>query len=51
MFKLKKDAEDGGRVAGNARKDFEKTLGKRIVSKDNYLTKYEIEKRKTKKIK
>jgi DNA-damage-inducible protein D len=35
--KLKKDAEDGGRVAGNARADFEKTLGKSVVSKENYL--------------
>ena len=35
--KLKKDAKDGGRVAGNARVDFEKTLGKSIVSKNNYL--------------
>ncbi|MFH1521837.1 MAG: BRO family protein [archaeon] len=35
--KLRKDAKDGGRVAGNARVDFEKTLGKGIVSEDNYL--------------
>jgi len=41
--KLKKDAKDGGRVAGNARKDFEKTLGKSVVSEDNYL---DSEKRK-----
>ena len=41
--KLKKDAKDGGKVAGNARKDFEKTLGKSIVSEDNYL---DSEKRK-----
>ena len=34
---LKGDAADGGNVAGNARKDFEKTLGKSVVSKDNYL--------------
>ncbi|MFH1521777.1 MAG: Bro-N domain-containing protein [archaeon] len=35
--KLKKDAKDGGKVAGNARVDFEKTLGQSVVSKDNYL--------------
>jgi len=44
MPKLQKDAEAGGKVAGNARKDFEKTLGKIVVSKENYLL--ESEKRK-----
>ncbi len=35
--KLKDDAKDGGKVAGNARIDFENTLGKSVVSKNNYL--------------
>ena len=38
MPKLQIDTKDGGRVAGNARKDFEKTLGKTVVSKENYLS-------------
>ena len=35
--KLKQDARRGGRVAGNARKELEKELGRSIVSKENYL--------------
>lgn len=35
--KLKSDAEAGGDIAGNARKQLEKRLGKSIVSKGNYL--------------
>ncbi|MBI5002006.1 Bro-N domain-containing protein [Candidatus Woesearchaeota archaeon] len=34
---LKKDAKDGGDVAGATRKDIEKRIGKSIVSSDNYL--------------
>ena len=34
---LKKDAADGGAVAGRARKDIEKRTGKKVVSKENYL--------------
>lgn len=45
MPKLKKDAKDGGRVAGNARKDFEKTLGKSVISKINYLKEEENQKK------
>jgi len=37
--KLKQDANIGGRIAGNARKELEEKLGKSIVSKDNYLPK------------
>jgi len=37
FLKLRKDAMDGGGGAGNARRDFEKTLGKGVVSEDNYL--------------
>ena len=36
--KLKQDANRGGRVAGNARKDLENELGKSLVSKKNYLS-------------
>jgi len=36
-IKLKKDANRGGRVAGNARKELEKELGRSIVSKKNFL--------------
>jgi len=34
---LKKDAHDGGAVAGRTRKDIEKQSGKKIVSKNNFL--------------
>ncbi|EKE18475.1 MAG: hypothetical protein ACD_9C00323G0002 [uncultured bacterium] len=37
--KLKSDAKAGGDIAGGARKNLEKRLGKSIVSKDNYLKK------------
>ena len=37
--KLKEDASRGGRVAGNARKELEKELGRSVVSKGNYLPK------------
>ncbi|MFH1097430.1 MAG: Bro-N domain-containing protein [Candidatus Desantisbacteria bacterium] len=35
--KLKSDAKAGGDIAGNARKQLEKRLGKSVVSKDNFL--------------
>ena len=35
--KLKRDAKDGGSIAGKARKNLEKRLKKPVVSKDNYL--------------
>lgn len=38
---LKKDAKAGGDIAGNARKELEKKLGKSVVSKKNYLDKSE----------
>jgi hypothetical protein len=34
---LKKDAKDGGNVAGNARKEIETKSGKKITTKENYL--------------
>jgi len=37
VSKLKGDAARGGKVAGDARQALEKQLGKRIVSKENYL--------------
>ena len=43
--KLRKDAKDGGNVAGSARKNIEKKLGKSIVSDDNYLITSEKRKR------
>lgn len=39
VFKLKKDASRGGKVAGTARKELEKEIGRSIVSKQNYLPK------------
>ncbi len=35
--KLKKDAADGGNVAGGARKDIEKRSGRKVSKKDNFL--------------
>jgi DNA-damage-inducible protein D len=43
--KLKKVAEIGGTAAGNARKEIEKGLGRKISTKDNYLTISEKKKR------
>jgi len=39
FHKLKKDAKDGGAVAGRTRKDIELQSGKKVVSRDNYLEK------------
>jgi hypothetical protein len=36
---LKKDARDGGTVAGRTRKDIEKQTGRQVVSKENFLPK------------
>ncbi len=35
--KLKNDAHRGGKVAGNARKELEKELGRPVVSRNNFL--------------
>ncbi|MEK9151612.1 MAG: Bro-N domain-containing protein [Patescibacteria group bacterium] len=43
--KLKQDAERGGRISGNARKELEKELGRPVVSKENYLPKSKKRKR------
>jgi len=37
--KLKQDANRGGRIAGNARKELEKEIGKTIVTSKNFLSK------------
>lgn len=37
--KLRKDAHVGGKIAGNARKELEKKLGRSVVSPKNYLPK------------
>lgn len=37
--KMHKDAKEGGEVAGKTRKDIESRIGKKIVSKKNYLPK------------
>ncbi len=42
---LKKDARDGGDVAGSTQKNIEQKLGKSIVSNDNFLEKSEEQKR------
>lgn len=39
--KLKKDARAGGKIAGNARKQLEKKLGKSVVSKKRFIEKTE----------
>lgn len=44
--RLKKDAKDGGDVAGSTRKDIEQKLGKSIISSGNFLQTPEEEKRK-----
>ena len=43
--KLKKDAMDGGDVAGSTRKDIEQKLGKNVISSENFLEKSEEQKR------
>lgn len=37
MIENKKVAQRGGAVAGNARKETEKELGKSVISRNNYL--------------
>ena len=43
--KLKADAQAGGEIAGGARKNLEKRLGRSVVSKKNFLQKPEDKKR------
>jgi len=42
--KLKSDAQSGGKIAGNARKEVEERLGRSIVSKSNFLPNKKIQK-------
>lgn len=42
---MKKDAKDGGDIAGSTRKDIEQKLGKSVVSSGNFLEKPEGQKR------
>lgn len=44
VIKLKQDANRGGKVAGIARKELEKELGRSVVSKQNFLKKPEAKK-------
>ena len=39
VLKLKQDAKRGGKVAGIAKKELEKEIGRSIISKKNYLPK------------
>ncbi len=43
--KLKKDAKDGGDIAGNTRKNIEKKLKKKVVLKENYIKTFEKKKK------
>jgi prophage antirepressor-like protein len=47
---LQKDAKDGGRIAGNTRKEIETKTGKRVVSKDSYLEQKQMKKLPNRKI-
>jgi DNA-damage-inducible protein D len=49
MPKLAQDAHRGGRVAGNAKKELERELGRSVVTKKNFLQKPEDKKRLRKK--
>ena len=44
--KNKQVAKRGGGVAGNARKEAEKEIGKSIISSDNYLIESEVKKKR-----
>src|SRR3989338_6161820 len=39
LSRLQRDAKDGGKVAGNARKEIEVKTGKKVATKENYLDK------------
>ena len=45
-LKLKRDANRGGKIAGVARKELEKELGRPVVSKKNYLPEPESRRKK-----
>ena len=41
ILKLKSDAKAGGDIAGGARKQLEKRLGRSVISKKNFLNRSE----------
>ena len=41
---LKKDSQDGGKIAGNTRKEIESKTGKKITTKENFLNDVKIKK-------
>jgi hypothetical protein len=41
-------SKKGGSIAGNTRKDIEKTLGKSVITKENYLSISEKKKKELK---
>ncbi len=43
--KLKEDAKDGGKIAGDAKKALEKKTGKKVSTNENYLDAHENKKR------
>lgn len=45
FHKNRKVAQEGGKVAGKARKEIEAKTGRNVVSKENYLTEPEVRKR------
>ena len=49
--KLQKDAKDGGKIAGDAKKALEKKTGKSVSRSENYLEISEKQKKITKKSK
>ena len=44
--RLKDDARVGGQIAGSARKQIERKIGRSVVSKDNFLTTKDVKKLK-----
>jgi DNA-damage-inducible protein D len=46
FVQAEKAAKKGGKIAGNARKETEKEIGRKVASKENYLIETEKEKRK-----
>jgi len=45
FYKLKQDAKDGGKIAGDAKKALEKKTGKKISTNENYLDTQENKKK------
>ena len=45
VVSLKRDANEGGQVAGNTRKEIEAKTGKKVATRENYLEKVEKNKK------